>query len=133
MSQATDFVKMLYAAFGRGDVGTILDNLDPEIRWISNGDPKTIPWTGARGGKDGALAFFQALGANLEFEVFEPNQFIDGGNTVAVLGRTRAHCKSGGQGTFDCEWVHVFTIGSGKLLRFQEFYDTAAIEHALAA
>jgi hypothetical protein len=31
------------------------------------------------------------------------------------------------------EWAHIFTLKSGKLIRFQEFYDTAAIVGAIAA
>jgi len=133
MSASTDFVGFLYAAFGRGDVQTILDNLDPSIEWVSNGDPNTIPWAGKRTGAEGALSFFQLLGGTLDFEVFEPGQFLDSGDTVTVLGRTRARNKTGGRGVFDCEWAHIFSIRNGKLARFQEFYDTAAIERALAA
>ena len=133
MTTNTELVQTLYAAFGRGDLKTILDNCAPDIAWVSNGDPKTIPWTGARSGHDGATAFFAALAGAVDFEAFEPRQFFPSGDTTIVLGFTRARHKTGGRAAFDSEWVHVFTIGNGKLTRFQEFYDTAAIEHALAA
>ena len=133
MTDTLTFVRSLYAAFGRGDVPGILATLDPAIVWISNGDPATIPWAGTRTGPEGALSFFQALGGALDFEVFEPGRFLESGDTVTVLGRTRARHKAGGHGVFECEWAHIFTIRNGKLARFQEFYDTAAIERALAA
>lgn len=132
MTDAAAFIRSLYAAFGEGDVRKILDNLDPAVEWRSNGDSKTIPWGGRRDGVAGAASFFQALADNLDFEVFEPGEFHAAGDTVTVLGRTRARNKKAGRGVFDCAWAHVFTVRNGKLARFLEFYDTAAIEHALA-
>ncbi len=133
MPNNTDFIRMLYGAFGRGDVQTILDNVDPAIEWVSNINGDTVPWGGTRSGKAGVASFFQALADNLNFEVFEPHQFLDSGDAVTVLGRTRARFKTGGEGLFDSEWVHIFMIADGKLTRFQEFYDTAATELARAA
>jgi uncharacterized protein len=133
MTDAAAFVRSLYAAFGQGDVKSILDSLDPAIERRSNGDIRTIPWGGRRNGIDGAASFFQALGDNLDFEAFEPREFHPAGDTVTVIGRTRARNRKAGRGVFDCEWVHLFTVTNGKLARFLEFYDTAAIEHALSA
>ncbi len=133
MTDNSAFIRMLYDAFGRGDVQTILDNVDPAIEWVSNINGDTVPWGGKRSGKAGVASFFQALAENLDFEVFAPHQFLDAGEAVTVLGRTRARFKTGGHGLFDSEWVHIFTIASGKLTRFQEFYDTAATELARAA
>ena len=133
MTDAETFVRSLYAAFGRGDLKTILDNLDPAVDWRSNCASATVPWGGRREGLVGATSFFQALSVNLDFEVFEQNEFHEADDTVTVLGRTRARNKKAGHGVFDSEWVHVFTVKNGKLTRFMEFYDTAAIERALAA
>ncbi len=127
-----DLIRSLYAAFGRGDVKTILDNLDPTIEWVSNGDSKVIPWGGRRGGVAGAASFFQSLADNLDFEAFEPRDFFDAGDTVTVLGRSRARVKKSG-GVFDTQWAHVFTIRNGMLASFREYYDTKSIADAIAA
>jgi uncharacterized protein len=50
---------------------------------------------------------------------------------VTVLGRTLARVKSTGK-KIDSEWAHVFTFRGGRVARFQEFYDTAAIVEAIA-
>ena len=128
----SDLIRSLYTAFGRGDVKSILDRLDAEIEWVSNGDCKVIPWGGRRGGIAGAASFFQSLADNLDFEAFEPRDFFEAGETVIVLGRTKARVKKGG-GVFDSEWAHVFTLKNGKLLRFREFYDTKSIVDAIVA
>ncbi len=130
--QSSDLIRSLYAAFGRGDVKTILDNLDPAIEWASNGDGALFPWGGRRSGVAGAASFFQALADTLDFEVFEPRDFFDAGDTVTVLGRTRARVKKGG-GVFDSEWAHVFTLRGGKLAAFREYYDTKSVADALAS
>ncbi|MBM3577486.1 MAG: nuclear transport factor 2 family protein [Alphaproteobacteria bacterium] len=132
MADNCSFIRSLYAAFGRGDVKTILDNVDPSIEWISNGDANAIPWSGRRKGVAGTAYFFKSLSENLDFEIFEPRDFFDAGDTVIVIGRTRARLKSNG-GVFDCAWAHVFTVKNGKLSRFREFYDTAAVVGAIAA
>ncbi len=125
------FVGSLYAAFGRGDLGFILEQCAADIAWESNCDADRVPWGGRREGLAGVTAFFQNLTGHLEFEVFEPGPPRVSGDTIFVLGRTRARHRHAGQGVFDCEWVHVFTMADGRLARFQEFYDTAAVEHAL--
>ena len=132
MSDHAALVQSLYAAFGRGDLGFILDRCAPDIVWESNCDPARVPWGGAHHGTAGVTAFFQALTGNLAFEAFEPGDAHVSGEKVFVLGRTRARHAHGGQGAFDSGWVHVFTIADGRLARFAEFYDTAAVERALA-
>ena len=112
---------------------TILDNLDPAVEWVSNCDVRSMPWGGRRDGLAGVASFFQALGENLDFEAFEPGEFHTAGDTVTVLGHTRARFKTGGRGIFDSHWVHIFTVRNGRLGRFLEFYDTAAVERALTA
>lgn len=99
---------------------------------MSNSNGGTVPWGGKRSGPAGVASFFQALGDNLAFEPFESRQFFDSGEAVTVLGRSHARFKSGSEGAFDSEWVHIFMIRDGKITGFREFYDTAAIEQALA-
>lgn len=132
MTDNSNFIHSLYDAFKRGEMKTILDSLDPSIEWASNGDAKIIPWGGRRSGVAGVASFFKSLADNLDFEIFEPRDFFDAGDTAIVIGRTRARLKRQG-GVFDCEWAHVFTVKNGKLARFREFYDTAAIVDALSA
>lgn len=132
MSDNKALIQSLYAAFGRGDVPFILANLADSIEWVSTGDAGAIPWAGIRRGRQGTLSFFEALGSNLEFELFEPAQFAADGDLIFVRGRTVAKVKGTGR-RFDSEWVHIFTIANGRITRFQEFYDTAAIVAAVRA
>lgn len=125
-------VQSLYAAFGRGDTPFILASLDETADWISGPARASIPWSGSRKGRAGALEFVQHLAGHLDFELFEPRLFAADGDLVFVQGRTVAKVKSTGR-RFDSEWTHAFTFSNGKLKRFQEFYDTIAIAAALPA
>jgi ketosteroid isomerase-like protein len=50
---------------------------------------------------------------------------------VVVEGRNKGTVLATGE-TYDHEWVMVFTIRDGKVVRFRDFYDPADIEAAMA-
>lgn len=132
MTDPLTHVHEMYAAFGRGDLKAILDRVDPAIAWISSTKAEVVPWRGTYTGAAGFASFFEALVGNADFEAFEPRVFHVAGDTIVVLGRTLARAKKTGK-TFDSEWAHVFGFSGDKLVRFQEYYDTAAIVAAFTA
>ena len=117
-----DIVHEGYAAFGRGDIPGLLGLCDAKIEWVYYG---SVPWAGSFPGHEGVGRFFGILASTLNFEVFEPQEFIVGDDKVAVQGRTAATVKGSGK-RFDNNWVHVFTIRDGKLTRYVG-YDTTAL------
>jgi uncharacterized protein len=70
----------------------------------------------------------------VEFHEFDPGdfEFVSEGDTVAVLGRERITAKPTGR-AFEQQWVQFFTLRNGKIARFREFTDTAAVQSAFAA
>jgi ketosteroid isomerase-like protein len=121
MTDNITFISSLYEAFGRGEIETILVNCDPTVIWFSNCNEDLIARGGTRHGTSGVVSFFVTLSHNLDFELFEPQRFLDSGDAVTVLGRTRAQVKTGAGRLFECRWVHVFTLSNGKRTRFEEF------------
>jgi ketosteroid isomerase-like protein len=128
MSERTrfDVVQGSYEAVGRGDISALLDLMTDDVEWAFQG-PSSIPFAGTRHGRDGVAEFFTLIGANLEFEVFEPYAFIGDGDTVVALGRERSRVIPTGR-TVVQEWAHVYTLREGKIATFQGFEDTAALE-----
>jgi len=122
-------VEEVYAAFGRGDIPAILGKLSPDVVWAVEGREGDYPTFGARHGPDGALAFFQALGATEDITAFEPQTFHPSGDTVLVQGRIGLTLKANGR-ALDYAWAHVFTVRDGKVAAFKEFYDTALVVEA---
>ncbi len=87
--------------------------------------PSTIPFAGVHRGHEGIAKFFSLVGEALEFEQFEPREFVAQGDTVVVLGYERSLAKATGR-PLEQEWVHVYTLRDGKIATGRFFEDTAA-------
>ena len=117
-------VQQGYEALGRGDIPALLDLMADDVEWTLQGPP-VIPWAGTRRGREGVAEFFSLLGETLEFEQFEPREFVAQGDTVVVLGYERSLVKPTGR-TFGQEWAHVYTLRDGKIAKGRFIEDTAA-------
>jgi uncharacterized protein len=126
-----DVVKRFYGAFGRGDIPTALGLLADDVEWTFQA-PSVIPFAGTRRGREGVAEFFSLVGETLEFQQFEPREFVGQGDTVVVLGYERNLIKPTGR-TFEQEWAHVYTLRDGKIAKHQGFENTAAYVVALDA
>src|SRR5919205_4193036 len=124
-------VQQGYEAFGRGDIPAVLDLLTEDVEWTMQG-PSVIPFAGTFRGREGIAEFFSLLDETLEFEQFEPRQFIGQGDTVVVLGYERDVVKKTGRG-FEEDWAHVYTLRDGKIATGLFLEDTAAYIEALSA
>jgi uncharacterized protein len=120
----TDVVQQGYEALGRGDIPAILDLLTDDVEWIQQG-PSVIPFAGTRHGHEGVAQYFSLLDENLEFEQFEPREFVAQGDTVVVVGFERSVSKATGH-TIEQEWAHVYTLREGRIAKGRFFEDTAA-------
>jgi uncharacterized protein len=118
-------VQQMYAAFGRGDLSALLTGFADDVDWQVAG-PTDIPICGSRQGREEVAQFFQALGAALETQQFEPQEFIAQGDKVVVLGHERHRVKSTGR-IHEGDWVQVFTLHDGKVVRYREYVDTFAL------
>jgi ketosteroid isomerase-like protein len=123
------FVQSLYAAFGKGDIPTILNGLAPDVAWQSGGRTVDYPGFGPRKGHQQVQEFFKIVADNNDFKHFSPREFYAAGDKVFVLGEYEITMKKSGK-TFASDWMHVFTIKSGKITGFREFLDTALAAEA---
>ena len=117
-------VQETYEAVGRSDIPALLDLLTEDVEWTFQG-PSSIPFAGTRRGREGVAEFFSLVGENIEFQDFEPREFIAQGDTVVVLGFERSLVKHTRR-TFEQEWAHVYTLRDGKVAKFLSIEDTAA-------
>ena len=132
MSEArnTQMVMDAYAAFLRGDVNAILNMLDDSVQWEAvKGGEGVVPHAGLRQGRLAVSEFFSLVGANVTFDVFEPQEFIAQGDTVVALGRYAGKAIPTGR-AMGGDWAMVFTFRDGKIVRFREFTDSAALVRA---
>jgi ketosteroid isomerase-like protein len=115
----------IYSAFGNGDIPAILSLLADDIEWEHPG-PSAIPWAGSFRGHDGVVSFFTAITENADFLGFEPQTFVADGNRVLVLGTETLKNKANDR-EWHTDWCHDYTLKDGKVTKFQEFTNTAAV------
>lgn len=127
MGAATEVVRKAYEAFGRGDVPGVLALCAPAIDWEFVG-PSKLGYAGKRSNHAGVADFFMKVGQLDDIHIFEPREFIENGENVAVLGWEKTTARDTGK-RFECEWAHVFTVKDGKVTRWRGFADTASRYH----
>jgi len=131
-AQNTKIVQEAYGAFGRGDIPAVLNLLDDNVTWKPiTGAASYVPTAGERHGKTSVGEIFRILGQNVQFEKFEPREFVAQGDKVVAIGHYRARTRATGR-TFDSPFAMVFTFRNGKVAAFREFTDSAAINAAFA-
>ena len=121
---AVETIKAAYAAFGRNDPSVLFAAMDSAINWNeAEGYPLADrnPYVGPQAVGEGVFA--RLLSAIDNFTV-APSTFIDGGDYVVVLGRYGGTMKNGGA-TLDSPFCHVFQFRGGKVVKFQQYTDTA--------
>lgn len=131
-AQNTKVVQDAYAAFGRGDVEALLGYFDENIVWKPvTGVAGHVPTAGERRGKASVGEFFKIVSEQVNFLRFEPREFVAQGDKVVAIGHYVAKVPTG-RG-FESDFVMVFALRDGKVVQFQEFSDSAAINAAYDA
>jgi ketosteroid isomerase-like protein len=118
------FIQSLYEAFGRGDADTVLGALDAHVQWNeAEGSPLAAdnPYVGPQQVGEGVIG---RLVGDYEGFTVTPRTYVAEGNDVVVLGRYTGTRKDSGQ-TLDAQFVHHWTVEDGRVMRFQQYTDTA--------
>jgi ketosteroid isomerase-like protein len=128
-AQNLGIVQSAHAAFGRGEIETLLTYLAEDIVWRGvYGAGPHVPTAGESRGKPAVAEFFKQLAGNVVFSHFEPKDFIATGDKVVALGHYTATTPI--NKGFDSDFAMVFTLRDGKVTQFQEFCDSAAVNEA---
>lgn len=125
---AKSVAQCIYDCLERGDLKGVLDTVADDVVWEVVGPP-IIPYGGRYVGQGGVRQFFISLFEYEEILEFTPERYIDGGSTVAVIGRKRCRSKYIGR-EYNARWVQIFTVKDDKLVSWSEHIDTAPIVEA---
>lgn len=128
MKSSLEAVRSFYVAIGEANMEKLFSLLSEDIEWRLVG-PSTIPYFGTYSGIEEVKKFFAILDKSERVDGFHPLEFLEGANTVTVLGRESCCSKVSGK-SFQTEWAHIFTVYDGKITRFVEYTDTAPIAAA---
>jgi ketosteroid isomerase-like protein len=122
-----EVVQRHFAAFTQGDFRAALDVFAETVDFqspVTRTAPKEISWAQSRHSREELVAFFKELGEKMEIERMETLAFTAQGDRVIVEGRNRGTVRSTGR-TYEHDWVMVFTLRAGKIIRCRHYYDTA--------
>lgn len=117
----------IYAAFGRGDVPTILDKIAPACQWdwwTNNYAQKAdVAWLRPRTGPAGVAEFFAVL-AGLDMHDFQVLDLVAGERQVSAEVTIEFSTPTGGR--LRDEELHLWTLDDQqKVVRFRHYVDTA--------
>ena len=121
--ESVALVRGIYEAFAAGDVPGVLGRMSPDIVWneaenfiYADGNPYRGPEAILNG------VFARCIG---EWDGFSaiPEEYLDAGDTVVVLGRYRGTNKATGR-AMDAQLAHVWRVADGKVVAFQQYTDT---------
>ena len=120
-------VTEIYAAFGRGDIPTILDKVAPDCRWESwennSAQNQGVPTLQPRTGPAGVGEFFAAV-AEIQMHDFQVLDMVAGERQVAVEVTIDFSTPAGVRSRD--EELHLWTLDEQqKIVRMRHYVDTA--------
>ncbi|MGZ5434994.1 MAG: nuclear transport factor 2 family protein [Pyrinomonadaceae bacterium] len=123
-------VESLYAAFATGDIPTVLGALDPQVEWweaenfiYAEGNPYVGPESVLPG-------VFMRLAMEWNNFAVTPKEVLDAGDTAIGQGHySGTHKQTGKQ--VRAQFAHFFTFRDGKIVKFQQYTDTAQFKQAV--
>ena len=124
-------VESLYAAFAKGDIPTVLGALDPQVEWseaenfiYADGNPYVGPEAVLQG-------VFMRIVSDWDGFAVSPTGVLDAGDNAIGHGHySGTHKKTGKQ--VRAQFAHFFTFRDGKIVKFQQYTDTAQFKEAVA-
>ena len=123
-------IKGVYESFARADILGVLEVLSADIAWT---EAEGFPYGGTYHGPKGVLeGVFMRLGSEWNGFAAVPHEFIDGGDTIVVLGKYSGTYKATSK-SFEADFAHVWKLRDGKAARFVQYVDTLLVQHALDA
>lgn len=120
-------VRRIYTALTRWDIDDLVADLTHDIEWSL---PEPLPWGGTHHGPDGVRAFAQIFREHVDGPWADPDDFLDAGDRIVVIGRLRGEARESGR-DFEVEFVHVWALSDGVASHVRVFYDTTPILAAL--
>ena len=121
--QDVALIRNLSEAFAKGDVPAVLAAMSPDIVW---NEAENYPYADGnpyRGPEAILAGVFARIGSEWDGFAAVPEEYIDGGDTIVVLGRYRGTYRASGR-SMDAQMVHVWRLADGRITRFDQRVDT---------
>ena len=122
-------LKRIYAAVQAKDTDELSRSVAHDIEWVL---PESVPWGGTHHGNLGVESVAELFQEHVEGYWADPEDFIEAGDRVVVLGRISGRGRRSGR-DFDLPFAHVWSFADGVPSRFHAYFDATPILAALDA
>jgi ketosteroid isomerase-like protein len=123
-------VRRIYDAFVGGDLPAAVGLMAEDIELLPPvfaGVTAVPGWGRSWHGRREVEQYLTTLAETLEFEVFQPDEFVVAPENVVVLGHERCRVRATGH-LVEADWAQLFTFRAGAVIRHREYSNTAAWE-----
>jgi ketosteroid isomerase-like protein len=120
-------LRRIYAAISRWDLDELIADVAHDIEWTL---PDSPPWGGTRHGHRGIGSFATSFRDHVVGTWADPDDYLDPGDRIVVLGRFRGRAQASGQ-QFEFGFAHVWALTDGMASRMSSYFDTAPVLAAL--
>jgi ketosteroid isomerase-like protein len=121
-------LQRIYSAWQRRDTAELRSSLAHDVEWII---PDAVPWGGVHHGPDGVEALVEIFDEHVEGIWADPDDFLQDGDWIVVLGRISGSGRISGQ-HFEVPFAHVWGMTDGVPSHFRSYFDATPIMAALA-
>ena len=125
-------VRGMYQAFATGEIPTIIAALDPQVDWWEAENfiyADNNPYVGPNAVLDGV---FMRISQEWDGFAVSPKEVLDAGETVIGHGYYSGTYKKTGE-VVRAQFAHFFTFRDGKIIKFQQYTDTAQFLRAVSS
>ena len=128
MGENVEVLRGAYEAFGRGDMEAVTATWETDIEYVGPSGVRT-PGADPHRGKEEVARLFSGMRDRWQGLLLAPDEFVEQGGTVVVLGHMEGRAKGTGK-EVDVPFVHVWRLREGKVYHGQALTDTAALSEA---
>lgn len=124
-------VRGMYEAFGKGDIAPIIAAVDPQVEWWEAENfiyADNNPYVGPNAVLEGV---FMRIGNEWDGFVVSPEEVLDAGDTAIGHGYYSGTFKKTGK-QVRAQFAHFFSFRDGKVIKFQQYTDTAQFQRAVS-
>lgn len=114
-------VRRAYEATNRSDFEAAFATYHPDVELIPPSGFESLGTSGIRG-RDERVRFQRRWNAEWGGVRFEPEEIVDLGPRVLVIGRVKGSGLSS-EATFENEWANLLTLSDGRVIREEAFTD----------
>jgi ketosteroid isomerase-like protein len=124
-----DVVRRQYLASAAGDLNALRATLAPDVEWT---EMAGFPLAGTYRTPEGVTAnVMERLAADwTDWTAHDDTYVVDGEHVVALARYTAANKATGKP--IDVRVAHHFTVRGGRIVRFEQFVDTAKVRDAMS-